>query len=154
MPVTKNLGKYLGVPLIHERVSRRTYADLLEKVQGRLSGWKAKLLNMAGRETLIQSTTFALPMYTMQTALLPQKVCDELDRMNRNFLWGSTDEKGKVHLVGWHHITKSRLRGGLGIRSARRCKIAMLGKLDWALNHGKERLWVIFFMVNFLFILS
>lgn len=58
MPVTKNLGKYLGVPLIHERVSRRTYADLLEKVQG-----KEKLLNMAGRETLIQSTTFALPMY-------------------------------------------------------------------------------------------
>jgi hypothetical protein len=54
----------------------------------------------AGRETLIQSTTFALPMYTMQTALLPQKVCDELDGMNRNFLWGSTDEKGKVHLVG------------------------------------------------------
>lgn len=44
-----------------------------------------------------------------------------------------------MHLVGWHHITKSRLRGGLGIRSARRCKIAMLGKLDWALNHGKER---------------
>lgn len=86
------------------------------------SGWKAKLLNMAGRETLIQSTTFALPMYTMQTALLPQKVCDELDRMNWNFLWGSTDEKGKVHLVGWHHITKSRFRGGLGIRSARRCK--------------------------------
>ncbi|KAF3452162.1 hypothetical protein FNV43_RR08260 [Rhamnella rubrinervis] len=136
MPVTKNLGKSLGVPLIHERVSRRTYADFLEKVQGRLSGWKAKLLNMAGRETLIQSTTFALPMYTMQTALLPQKVCDELDRMNRNFLWGSTDEKGKVHLVGWHHITKSGLRGGWGIRSARRCKIAMLGKLDWALNHG------------------
>ncbi len=47
MPVTKNSGKYLGVPLIHERVSRRTYADFLEKVQGRLSGWKAKLLNMA-----------------------------------------------------------------------------------------------------------
>lgn len=89
MPVTKNLGKSLGVPLIHEGVSRGTYADLLEKVQqGRLSGWKAKLLNMAGRGTLIQSTTFALPMYTMQTALLPQKVCDELDRMNRNFSLG------------------------------------------------------------------
>lgn len=73
-------------------------------------------------------------MYTMHTALLPQKVCDELDRMNRHFFWGSTDDKGKVHLIGWHHITKSRLRGGLGIRSERRCKIAMLGKLDWALN--------------------
>ena len=52
------------------------------------------------RETLIQSTTFGLPIYTMQTALLPHKVCNELYRMNRNFLWGSTDEKGKVHLVG------------------------------------------------------
>ena len=30
----------------------------------------------------------------------------------------------------------------MGIRSARRCNIAMLGKLDWALNHGKERIWV------------
>ncbi|KAI9181749.1 hypothetical protein LWI28_018238 [Acer negundo] len=72
--------------------------------------------------------------------ILPQKVCDKLDRMNRNFLWGSTNEKGKVRLVGWHHNTKSRLRCGLSIQSVRRCKIAMLGKLDWALNHGKERL--------------
>lgn len=152
MPVTKNLGKYLGVQLILEKAFSENLCRFLR--ESARSGWKAKLLNMAGRETLIQSTTFALPMYTMQTALLPQKVCvcDELDRMNRNFLWGSTDEKGKVHLVGWHHITKSRLRGGLGIRSARRCKIAMLGKLDWALNHGKERLWVILLMVNFLWL--
>jgi len=28
----------------------------------------------------------------------------------------------------------------------------MLGKSDWALNHGKERLWVILLMMNFLWL--
>lgn len=38
-----------GVPLLHERVTKKTYYYLLEKVQRRLSGWKAVHLSMAGR---------------------------------------------------------------------------------------------------------
>ncbi|KAK3205475.1 hypothetical protein Dsin_019521 [Dipteronia sinensis] len=35
-----NLGKYLGVPLIHSRVSSQTYGEVIEKVQQGLAAWK------------------------------------------------------------------------------------------------------------------
>ena len=40
IPLTADLGKYLGVPLIHKRVSKTTYYHILEKVQDRLAGRK------------------------------------------------------------------------------------------------------------------
>lgn len=41
IPLTADLGKYDGVPLIYKRVSKTTYYHILEKVQDRLAGWKA-----------------------------------------------------------------------------------------------------------------
>ena len=46
--ITEDLGVYLGMPLIHSRVSAATYANLVDKVQTRLASWKSKTLNMAG----------------------------------------------------------------------------------------------------------
>ncbi|KAL6138042.1 hypothetical protein ACLB2K_063330 [Fragaria x ananassa] len=96
-----DLGVYLGMPLIHSRVSASAYANLVDKVQFRLASWKSKTLNMAGRLTLIQSVASSIPVYAMQTAKLPISICDSLDRLNRNFLWGDTDQQRKVHLTNW-----------------------------------------------------
>lgn len=85
-PITDCRGKYLGVPVIHHRVSKRTYANLVDKICKRLAAWKSSTLNMASRLTLIKPVTSALPLYTMQTAKLPTSMCDKLDRINRNFL--------------------------------------------------------------------
>ncbi|OMO84722.1 hypothetical protein COLO4_21884 [Corchorus olitorius] len=40
IPRTKDLGRYLEVPLIHKRVTQKTYWYLIEKVQARLASWK------------------------------------------------------------------------------------------------------------------
>ena len=63
--VTKNLGKYLGVPIIHSRVNKLTYQGILDKVNQRLSGWNAIHLSLAGRITLTQSVIQAIPIYAM-----------------------------------------------------------------------------------------
>ncbi|XP_019168818.1 PREDICTED: uncharacterized protein LOC109164726 [Ipomoea nil] len=39
---TKDLGRYLGVPSIHERVTCNIYAGLLERIAARLEGWKLR----------------------------------------------------------------------------------------------------------------
>ncbi|XP_039030625.1 uncharacterized protein LOC120165108 [Hibiscus syriacus] len=39
----ENLGKYLGVPLLHNRVTKSTYQYIVQKVQDRLSGWQASV---------------------------------------------------------------------------------------------------------------
>lgn len=52
----------------------------------------------------------------MQTMEIPVSVCDKLDKINRNFLWGDTDKKKKMHLINWNKVCKSKDNGGLGIR--------------------------------------
>lgn len=49
---THNLGKYLGVPLHHERVSKESYQFVRDKITQRLSSWKASMLSLVGRLTL------------------------------------------------------------------------------------------------------
>ncbi|KAG8377943.1 hypothetical protein BUALT_Bualt08G0086400 [Buddleja alternifolia] len=44
---TFDVGRYLGVPIHHGRVSPRIYRPLIDKVQARLTSWKASLLNIA-----------------------------------------------------------------------------------------------------------
>lgn len=85
IPLTADLGKYLGVPLIHKRVSKTTYYHILEKVQDRLAGRKAEQLSMAGRTLLVQSS--AIPVYTMQTTRIPEAINQEIDRRNCGFVW-------------------------------------------------------------------
>ncbi|KAK4489463.1 hypothetical protein RD792_005272 [Penstemon davidsonii] len=48
--------------------------------------------------------------------------------MNQNFLWSSDASQRKLHLVGWHKVTKSKRNGGLGIRQARKTNMALLAK--------------------------
>ena len=96
---TPNLGKYLGFPLKHPGTSRHDFNFVLDRVKKNLAGWKANLLSMAGRLVLIQASTLAIPSYVMQNSVLPNKILNGIDRVNRNFLWGSTDQVKKMHWV-------------------------------------------------------
>jgi len=71
-----------------------------------------------------------IPNYVMQGAALPTDVCEKLDKINRDFLWGSSPEKRKMHLVGWSKIIKSKEEGGLGIQVAKAKNITLLAKLN------------------------
>lgn len=63
--VTEDLGKYLGIPLQHFRVSNSRYNELVDKVEKRLPGWTASHLSRAGHITLAQSVLQAIPIYVM-----------------------------------------------------------------------------------------
>lgn len=45
--ITKDLGKYMGMLLLHSRVNMNTYHEILEKVENRLSQWNASHLSLA-----------------------------------------------------------------------------------------------------------
>lgn len=97
--LTSDLGKYLGVPLLHNRKKRETYNYLLERTQRRLSGWRATALSFAGRATLAQAMIAAMPTYCMQTVLLPKSTCEKLEKMNRDFIWGDGGEHRRIHTI-------------------------------------------------------
>lgn len=108
---------FFGCPY-YCRVTKETYAHLVAHgaVLRRLADWKGRILSTAGRRTLIQSTASAIPLYTMQTALLPTAVCKRLDQIHSHFLWGGHADASRNHLVSWKKVCQPKTNGGLGLR--------------------------------------
>ena len=77
----------------------------------------------------------------MQCVQLPSRILEGLDRVNRNFLWGSMDTAKKNHWVGWDKVTKARDEGGLGLQSAKGRNSAFLAKLNWRFHIEGEAPW-------------
>ena len=77
----------------------------------------------------------------MQNTVLPNSICNELDRLNRNFLWGSSTERKKMHLVGWEKVCRPKREGGLGLYATKPRNKALLAKLNWRLHDEKESWW-------------
>ena len=90
---------------------------------------------------LIKSVMATIPNHVMQGVALRSHLCEKLDKINRDFLWGSSTEKKKLHLVGWSKVIKPKEEGGLGIQAAQAKNIALLAKLNWRLYHEKDSLW-------------
>ena len=109
---TPNLGKYLGFSIKHRGTNNEDLSFVLDRVKNKFAGWKANLLSLVGRAVLIQTSTSTIPAYVMQCMALSNKLLDNIDRVNRNFLWGSTEDAKKTHWVGWHKVTKSKEEGG------------------------------------------
>ncbi|CAN1281473.1 Putative ribonuclease H protein At1g65750 [Linum perenne] len=138
---TQDLGRYLGVPILHGRVTKATYEYILHRMDEKLAGWKAHNLSLAGRVTLASSVLNAIPSYAMQTAFLPVSICDSIDRKIRNFIWGSTEGARKIHNINWETVCKPKGMGGLGLRNARDLNKAFLMKIVWGLLNNPSELW-------------
>lgn len=50
--------------------------------------------------------------YTMQSTKLPLAICDNIDKLNRQFIWGGSNDKHKIHLVKWDVVTNPRKKDG------------------------------------------
>ncbi|XP_050221779.1 uncharacterized protein LOC126671972 [Mercurialis annua] len=125
---TFDLGSYLGIPLLHGRLTKKHTKGIMLRINSRLSNWKVKPLNMAGRATIAKSVMAAIPLYSMQTLALPKGNCDEIERLCRKFLWGTSEEGRKI---GWHILT-----------SKDKFLVDIL-RAKWALGDGsKIRFWM------------
>lgn len=113
-PCTKDLGSYLGIPIITGRKGREDFSYAVDKVRRKLTGWKAKSLSQAERISLAQSCIMSIPTYVMQTAVIPVSVCDEVERICLHFIWGSTPEQRRHHLISWDSICGPKRRWGIG----------------------------------------
>ena len=78
----------------------------------------------------------------MQCITHPSIILQCVDKLIRNFLWGSSESKKNLHLIGWNKITKPKEEGGLGIQVAKPKNIVLLAKLNWRFHLEKSSLWV------------
>ncbi|CAN1153186.1 LINE-1 retrotransposable element ORF2 protein [Linum perenne] len=139
---TTDLGRYLGVPVIHGRVRKDTFSYILERIDKKLDGWKRNTLSLAGCVTLAQSVLNSLPSYAMQTVALPASILNAIDCRIRRFVWGGSNDQRKIHLVSWDVICRPKSQGGLGLRKALELNGAFTMKLGWQLLKHLDKLWV------------
>lgn len=85
------------------------------------------MLSMAGRTTLIKPTLNPQPNYVMQYIEIPTQVVTRMNRYQRNFLWGTTECKKKIHLIKWSVVQKPKHQSGLGIQNLATKNKALLG---------------------------
>lgn len=130
MSITTDLGKYLGVPIVHRRTHKYMFAPLFQIMDVVLSSWKTSMLSLSGKVTLANSVLNALHNHIMQSFYLPRVVFDLLDKKISDFIWGDQIGKWRVHTVNWDIIMLPIDCGGLGIRSCREMNTAFRAKLD------------------------
>lgn len=138
---TRELGKYLGMPILHKRINKDTYGEVLEKVSSRLAGWKSQTLSFAGRLTLTKAVLASIPVHFMSSIMLPASTLEKLDKVSLTFLWGGTVEKKRMHLLSWKRVCKPKKDGGLGIRAAKDMNKALIAKVGWRLLGDNKSLW-------------
>ncbi|KAH1107995.1 hypothetical protein J1N35_011763 [Gossypium stocksii] len=74
--------------------------------------------------------------------MIPKGVYDEIERIAREFIWGSASGYPKMSLVGWDSICQPRARGGLGLRHLSDQNSSFLMKIGFNLVSKSNVLWV------------
>lgn len=76
--MTESLNdKYLGLPALIGTDKSDCFRHLIDKVRGRISGWKEKLLSTVGKEVLLKSVAQAMPVFAMMVFRIPKTFAKE-----------------------------------------------------------------------------
>ena len=99
------------------------------------------LLIKGGRLMLLKSTLSSLPTYYLSLFTIPISVANRMERIQRNFLWGSYGDGVPNHLVNWDIVCSPIHQGGLGVRKIAMFNKALLGKWLWRFGLEASKLW-------------
>ncbi|GJU51767.1 hypothetical protein Tco_1221322 [Tanacetum coccineum] len=128
--------KYLGVPFRCNMNRCVNWDVITHNFSSKLSSWKARLLSVGGRLSLIKAVLGNLPTYFMSIYLMPVSIRSNLESMRSKFFYRSYHKTGgnKKYRVGqkWTKCLSSKQMGGLGIGSIYGLNIGLLFK--WILR--------------------
>ncbi|RVW18513.1 hypothetical protein CK203_102885 [Vitis vinifera] len=81
----------------------------------------------------LSSQYLGLPLGATNRApyIMPKIVARRLEKVQRDFLWGGGNLKGKIHLVNWEVVCTDKENGGLGLRKLAMLNKALLGNRIW-----------------------
>ena len=130
--------KYLGYFLKPLGYKINDWHWLIQKYEKRICHWSHKYLSLGGRLVLVQVVLSSLPVYWLGLAPIPILVLNKLRSLTFAFLWGSTGDKCRYHLVSWEHFSWPKDSGGWGIKNLHWFSIALRVKNFWMVlqNYG------------------
>ena len=134
--------KYLGVPVGCSMTRCTNWNTVVKKFSSKLCSWKARLLSVGGRLSLIKSVLGNLPTYYMSIYTMPVSIRRQLESMRNKFFIGGDVGDKKMTWIKWDKCLASKKDGGLGIGSIFGLNIALLFKWIWRFLNAQSDLWV------------
>jgi hypothetical protein len=132
--ITPTNAKHLGLPIPYGKSKAAVFLDILDKVNGKIEGWRSKALSRAGKTTLLKSVVSVIPSYAMSSFLFPDGLCKQLDRAFKNIWWGFLKDKTRnFSLKSWSSLCLPKDQGGLGFRLMKDVNLSRISKLGWKL---------------------
>jgi hypothetical protein len=87
----------------------------IDKISDRLPGWKASLMNLAGRATWVRFVLSAIPIHVLIAVKVPKWFIRAVDKIRRVSLERKKKINGGSCLVAWDKVQRPLDLGGLGI---------------------------------------
>ncbi|GJV72549.1 hypothetical protein Tco_1492544 [Tanacetum coccineum] len=118
------------------------WQSLIDGFQSRLSSWKANLLSIEGRLTLIKVVLSSLGIYYLSIFKAPELILKALERYRATFFWGGSHDNKKIAWIKWSNVLSSFDKGGLNIDNLKAFNLALLQKWRWRMHSCPNSFWV------------
>jgi hypothetical protein len=133
---------YLGLPISDKKLRKSDLMVWVEKVADRLPNWKARLLSLAGRTSMVRFVLSAIPIFLLIALKIPKWVINSTDKIRRGFIWkGRKEVNGGNCLVSWDIVTRPLDLGGLGISNLLYQSWALQAKWLWLEKTDPNKPW-------------
>jgi hypothetical protein len=110
----KHISAFLCPP---NKISATNYLPLISSCDKYISGWRASLLNRAGRLTLSTAVLSSISLHYMSSMSVPKTIIKAIDRRRCVFFWTGDDVcHGSKCLVAWENVRASKEDGGLDMK--------------------------------------
>lgn len=95
--------------------------------------WKHKFISKAGKLTLLKKIAQVIPNFWMSLFLLPNEICDGIEKLMNGFWWGNGGNSKGIKWVPWEKLCVVKVRDGLRFKNLRNFNITMLANKRWKL---------------------
>ncbi|OAY71818.1 LINE-1 retrotransposable element ORF2 protein [Ananas comosus] len=105
--------RYLGLPLHIKPIRKEEWSPIINRIETRIDGWKAKLLSQGGRLILVNSVLSNLPLFYFAIFKVPQWVLKRIEALRRSFFWKGVPIFREAHalLVGKQCVEAKKKEG-------------------------------------------
>ena len=134
--------RYLGVPLMSQKMRRQDYQPLIDRINQRFTSWTARHLSYAGRLQLLKSVIYSTINFWSSIFVLPNQCLLKLEQMCCAFLWKGAPNSARGAKIAWDVVCTSKECGGLGLRRLTAWNKVLALKLIWLLFSAAGSLWV------------
>ncbi|WOL04220.1 hypothetical protein Cni_G12941 [Canna indica] len=134
--------KYLGTMIDSKKLPVKSQEIVFDKVQSRLDNWASNNVSQARKVTLLNSVANSIPIHSLATTWINDKLIERHNKLVRGYLWSSSKKKKGAHLVNWKSTTMRKHEGGLGVKDLSITKFSIQAKRIIPFLNNEEPLWV------------